>query len=125
LYRENAADLFPRKVSPPPQQAPVDPKAKRRRIFPKLQKTVITAHVARPVVDPTLDLEHFPQQFEDFAKDILTFGKCLTEFPEFNDDSVNASIQSFEEDLKVAAPLFSTDLDTNCSICCYSIGPPV
>lgn len=58
-------------------------------------------HVARPVVESDLELEDFPSQFEALAKEIKTFGDCLNEFPEFRDEAVNASIQSFEEDLKV------------------------
>lgn len=58
-------------------------------------------HVARPIVHDHLDLEHFPQQLEAFAIDVTTFLDCLNEFPEFTDEAVNASILSFEGDLKV------------------------
>jgi len=34
------------------------------------------------------------------ATDVTTFLKCLNEFPEFTDEAVNASIMSFEGDLK-------------------------
>lgn len=52
-----------------------------------------------------LDLEFFPQQLEALAVDVTTFLKCLNEFPEFTDEAVNASIMSFEGDLKVFSAL--------------------
>lgn len=58
-------------------------------------------HIARPTIDETLDLEKFPEQFEALADNIVVFGRCLNEFPEFTDDAVNASITSFESDLRV------------------------
>lgn len=48
-----------------------------------------------------LDPEDFPKQIGDLAHDVVTFLHCLNEFPEFTDEAVNASIISFEGDLKV------------------------
>jgi hypothetical protein len=52
-------------------------------------------------VEDSLDLESLPEQFESFAVALMTFLKCLNEFPEFTDEAVNTSIKSFEGDLKV------------------------
>jgi WD repeat-containing protein 26 len=114
LYQENAADLFPRKIqraetttSKTPatnQTAPKQPK-RRPSLNPGTPATgkrgFLSAHVAKPVIPEDLDPEHFPQQFEALAKDIITFANCLNEFPEFSDENVNASIMEFEGDLKV------------------------
>ncbi|KAJ7754565.1 hypothetical protein B0H16DRAFT_1542795 [Mycena metata] len=100
LYHENAADLFPRKITHAPREAVADAKTKGRRSR-KGKKVARSAppHVARPAIDETLDLEKFPEQFEALAKTITTFGNCLNEFPEFTDETINASISSFEGDL--------------------------
>ncbi|KAJ7037958.1 hypothetical protein C8F04DRAFT_1090776 [Mycena alexandri] len=98
LYRENAADLFPRKISHAPREAALaDTKIKGRRNR-KVARSA-APHVARPAIDENLDLEKFPEQFEALAKTITTFGNCLNEFPEFTDETINASISSFEGDL--------------------------
>ena len=61
-------------------------------------------HVARP---PTrfdaedLDPEVLPEELQHLAREVMTLLNCLNEFPEFSDEAVNASIQSFEGDLKV------------------------
>ena len=48
-----------------------------------------------------VDPETFPEQLELLATEVTTFLRCLNEFPEFTDEAVNASILSFEGDLKV------------------------
>lgn len=62
-------------------------------------------HVPRPTISENLDAEDFPDQLEQLAKDVKTFLNCLNEFPEFTDEAVNASILSFEGDLRVRALL--------------------
>lgn len=57
----------------------------------------------RPLVLETLDREDFPGQLGLFARDVITFLHCLNEFPEFTDETLNASILAFEGDLKVRA----------------------
>ncbi|TFK23802.1 hypothetical protein FA15DRAFT_757007 [Coprinopsis marcescibilis] len=57
-------------------------------------------HIPRPTVTENLDPEDFPEQLEMLAKDVKTFLNCLNEFPEFTDEAVNASILSFEGDLR-------------------------
>lgn len=58
-------------------------------------------HTHRPIIAEDLDPEGFPDLLEDLAEDVKTFLNCLNEFPEFTDEAVNASILSFEGDLKV------------------------
>lgn len=98
LFRENAADLFPRMVShqslEPAVKSDVFPRRKRARSKPP-------PHVRRPLVLEKLDPEKFPGQLALFAKDVITFLHCLNEFPEFADEALNASILAFEGDLKV------------------------
>ncbi|EPT02101.1 hypothetical protein FOMPIDRAFT_1029426 [Fomitopsis schrenkii] len=96
LFRENAADLFPRKVKRQPRESLVDTALqaalkRRRRKAP--------SHAVNPTVED-LDPEDFPDQLQSLARDVTTFLDCLNEFPEFNDEAVNASIQSLECDLK-------------------------
>ena len=100
LFRENAADLFPRKVSHQSLESAVKPGVlpKRRRARSKAPP-----HVRRPLVLEKLDREDFPGQLGLFARDVITFLHCLNEFPEFTDEALNASILAFEGDLKVCA----------------------
>jgi hypothetical protein len=99
LFRENAADLFPRKVQRQTQDVPLINPALVRHARRKRKN--VPPHTARPGVEESLDPENFPEQIEQFAIDVMTFLNCLNEFPEFTDEAVNASIQSFNGDLKV------------------------
>ncbi|KAJ4478616.1 hypothetical protein C8J55DRAFT_542716 [Lentinula edodes] len=108
LYRLNAADLYPRKIKPPVSTSSGvdnDDKVqgnlqKSKRSYRLSGKHRALPHVARPTVDANIDLEEFPNQFEALAIEVTTFVNCLNEFPEFTDEAVNASISSFEGDLK-------------------------
>ncbi|KAF5368997.1 hypothetical protein D9758_002841 [Tetrapyrgos nigripes] len=104
LYRENAANLFPRKISHAglPNNSTSNPEKRRRKIPYMSVRHRAMPHVARPVVtvSDNLDLEDFPEQFEKLAVEVTTFVNRLNEFPEFTDEAVNASISSFEGDLK-------------------------
>ncbi|RXW18992.1 hypothetical protein EST38_g6867 [Candolleomyces aberdarensis] len=102
LYRENAADLFPRKVShvardsaPSIDVHPGGHRKGRRRKWGKAH-----LHIPRPTVSEEMDQEKFPDYLEALANDVKTFLNCLNEFPEFTDEAVNASINSFEGDLR-------------------------
>jgi len=104
LYTENAADLFPRLIKPSPQLEAVDVgittmQSKKR----PLPRNRVQAHFSKPTMVSQIDLEDFPKQFDMLADDITTFLDCLNEFPEFNDEAVNSSINSFASDLKVLA----------------------
>ncbi|KAF5311124.1 hypothetical protein D9619_008077 [Psilocybe cf. subviscida] len=96
LYHENAADLFPRKISHIVKETPTDlPAVGLKKVRGKAR-----LHVPRPTVPENVDPESFPEQLEFLAKEVTTFLRCLNEFPEFTDEAVNASILSFEGDLK-------------------------
>ncbi|KIK57402.1 hypothetical protein GYMLUDRAFT_46278 [Collybiopsis luxurians FD-317 M1] len=106
LYRQNASDVYPRKIKAPASipGSDGDEKAKKHhksRRSPHLSgKHRALPHVARPIVDANIDLEEFPNQFEALAREVTAFVDSLNEFPEFTDEAVNASISSFEGDLK-------------------------
>ena len=97
LFRENAADLFPRKIAHENKEAlhkPAIPTRGRAKSKPP-------PHVRRPVVVDPPEQEEFPDQMKKLANDVITFLHCLNEFPEFTDEAVNASIVAFGGDLKV------------------------
>ncbi|KAF8649190.1 hypothetical protein AX16_005988 [Volvariella volvacea WC 439] len=102
LYHENAADLFPRKITHLGRDTIIlDPKLKDRRSRSNRQpKNKTPPHVARPIVTENLDPENFPEQLEALARDVTAFLNSLNEFPEFTDEAVNASILAFEGDLR-------------------------
>ncbi|THV01875.1 WD40 repeat-like protein [Dendrothele bispora CBS 962.96] len=102
LYRENAANLFPRKVSHAVLPSVVGENSKSaRRMAPYMSvRHRAMPHIARPAINDNLDLEDFPVQFEMLAEEVTTFVNCLNEFPEFTDEAVNASISSFQADLR-------------------------
>ncbi|KAH7910198.1 hypothetical protein BJ138DRAFT_1180462 [Hygrophoropsis aurantiaca] len=99
LFRENAATLFPRKVQRQSRDSLVNPNLMDRRRQAGQRKHQAPL-AARLIIDDNLDPETFPEQFESFAHDVVTFLNCLNEFPEFTDEAVNTSMRSFEGDLK-------------------------
>ena len=113
LFRENAADLFPRCVHHQSLESYADQRhrteesstatGKRRRSPHKK-----LPHIARPSLPKEVDVEEFPQQLKAFAQDIANFLKSLNEFPEFTDEVVNNSMNSFEADLKVCLYISSS-----------------
>ncbi|KAL5499109.1 hypothetical protein ACEPAH_1627 [Sanghuangporus vaninii] len=112
LFRENAANLF-RRV---PRQTADQLLDQRHRTEDSSTSTghrkplKRLPHVARPSLpkDRVLDVEDFPEQLEEFARDIKTFLKSLNEFPEFTDEAVNNSMNAFEADLKYWASCLKT-----------------
>ncbi|KAI1794365.1 WD40 repeat-like protein [Ganoderma leucocontextum] len=97
LFRENAADLFPRKVSRQTRESLTNPQMAQYR---KRARDRAPPHVHNPIVMEKLDPEDFPEQLQMFAHDVTTFLDCLNEFPEFTDEAVNAAVLSLEGDLK-------------------------
>ncbi|KAF9225897.1 hypothetical protein BS17DRAFT_777834 [Gyrodon lividus] len=126
LFRENAADLFPRKVARQPRDTLVNPNVmeKRRRknkmregvwggfgegSTPNSNATLGSPSVSnRPNADDFLDTAFFPEHLEAFAADVVAFLNCLNEFPEFTDEAMNTSIRAFEGDLKYWACCLDT-----------------
>ncbi|KIK82317.1 hypothetical protein PAXRUDRAFT_35593 [Paxillus rubicundulus Ve08.2h10] len=124
LFRENGADLFPRKVARQPRETLVNPNVmEKRRRKNKVKEGVLSGFgegfnpnstLGSPSVsshqnaDDFLDAAFFPEHLEAFAADVVAFLNCLNEFPEFTDEAMNASIRSFEGDLKYWACCLST-----------------
>ncbi|THH11432.1 hypothetical protein EW145_g659 [Phellinidium pouzarii] len=97
--------LFPRRVQRQSAESYVDQRnrtedfsAASGKQNARLKKPL--PHVARPLLPKEIDVEEFPTQLEAFADDVVTFLKSLNEFPEFTDEAVNNSMNSFEADLK-------------------------
>ncbi|KAF8141847.1 WD40-repeat-containing domain protein [Boletus edulis] len=101
LFRENAANLHPRKIARQPREALPNPNfMHRQRRGPWRGQQ---APVVKLVLEDNLEPDTLPAQFESFAKDVVTFLNCLNEFPEFTDEAVNQSMRGFEADLKCLA----------------------
>lgn len=94
LFRENASEAFPNKIKKEPTE-PLQPLSsrKKRTKFRKLAAKPRPTHLVS-------NLEEFPNQFELLAHDLVTFLHFLHDIPEFRDESLNASVLSFEADLK-------------------------
>ncbi|KAH8103027.1 WD40 repeat-like protein [Cristinia sonorae] len=97
LFRENASDLFPRKIMKEPREALVNPAVRKLK---KRSRDGAATQIVNTSAFEELELEHFPRQMKLFAVDVITFLDCLNEFPEFTDEAVNSSILSLEGDLK-------------------------
>ena len=95
LFRENAADLFPRKVQRRERETVMNTVRPRR-------KAKAPPHATTPALTEDIDAEDFPDQLYKFAHDVVAFLDCLNEFPEFTDEAVNAAILSLEGDLRVS-----------------------
>lgn len=94
LFRENASEAFPNKVKKEPAE-PLQPLSSRKKRA-KFRNGGVQPRLTRM----TSDLEEFPLQFKLLAKDLVTFLHFLHDIPEFRDESLNASVLSFEGDLK-------------------------
>ncbi|KAF8835950.1 WD40 repeat-like protein [Paxillus ammoniavirescens] len=99
LFRENAANLYPRKIPRQPREALLNPNLmdRRRRTNWRGQHP---PPIAKHHLGADLEPDVLPSQFESFARDVVTFLNCLNEFPEFTDEAVNQSMRGFEADLK-------------------------
>ncbi|PFH49908.1 hypothetical protein AMATHDRAFT_146529 [Amanita thiersii Skay4041] len=102
LFRENAACLFPRRISRPRIDGDTESSSASASQTRKTRTVKVKGphHVARPTVTERLDAEDFPKQLELLATDLTTFLDCLNDFPEFTDEAVNTAIRAFERDLK-------------------------
>ena len=114
LFRENAADLFPRKVARAEKQDVMNPHMRPRR------KQKASAQVAMPGLKEDVDAEDFPEHLAGLADDVITFLDCLNEFPEFTDESINASIIALEGDLKYWASCLKAYTGQDASLLCPS-----
>ncbi|KAF9220004.1 WD40 repeat-like protein [Gyrodon lividus] len=92
LFRENAAYLFPRKITRNTQEVPLNPNFMERR--PGWRR-----RPSAPLLQGPLDPEMLPAQLENFARDVGAFSNCLNEFQEFTDEAISQSMRAFESDL--------------------------
>ena len=99
LFRENAADLFPRKVRRRRRGSVVDLAVRPRQGGKGSGKG--SSHRRNPVSFGDLQPEGFPEQLKGLSNDVVAFLDCLNEFPGFTDEAVNTSVISLEGDLKV------------------------
>ena len=102
LFRENAACLYPRKITRKPQAQDVflNPNILEQRQDWRNRSTVPLAH-------DNLQLSMLPNELESFAGDVGTFISCLNEFEEFNDEAISQSMRAFEGDLRVRHIFYS------------------
>lgn len=72
LVHENAADLFPRKVARSHRETQTTGNFRKR---PKMERrgSILSQHMARPIVDMTLDSEGFPEELHNLAYVIHQF----------------------------------------------------
>jgi len=91
VFRENAADLFPRTVIRQDFETLVN--LRKRRSKRQVQRSGSSHRPGAPIAD----------QLRMFSGDVATFMKDLSEFPEFTDEAVNqsaASVACLEHDLR-------------------------
>ncbi|KAH8996340.1 WD40 repeat-like protein [Lactarius akahatsu] len=105
LFRENAADLYPRKIFRLPRESLVSRSRMPKRRLEKLRRST---NVRRRLPFDKLDVEDFPEQLDLFSRALSKFLYNLNEFPEFTDKSVDAPIMAFEGDLKYWASCLLT-----------------
>ncbi|KAG8932387.1 hypothetical protein FRC00_014650 [Tulasnella sp. 408] len=94
LFRENASEAFPNKIKKEPAE-PLRPLSSRKKRA-KLRRAEFQPRLTLM----TSDLEKFPEEFEELARDLVTFLHFLHDIPEFRDEGLDASVLSFEGDLK-------------------------
>ncbi|KAF8838740.1 hypothetical protein BDN67DRAFT_1070510, partial [Paxillus ammoniavirescens] len=98
LFRENAANLYPRKITRQPREMLLN-----SNVVDRHKRMDWRGHrpspVAKHLLGTSLEPDTLPSQFESFARDIVTFLNCLDEFVGLPDD-VSQPMQSFEGDLK-------------------------
>ncbi|KAL4062342.1 hypothetical protein J3A83DRAFT_4110084 [Scleroderma citrinum] len=100
LFRENAASLFPRRITRHSKESLLNPNLMDRKRRHSTWRIHRPPPVTKLILEDNLQPETLPSQFQSFAKDVVTFLDCLNEFPEFNDEAVDQSMKAFEGDLK-------------------------
>ncbi|KAH7099722.1 WD40 repeat-like protein [Auriculariales sp. MPI-PUGE-AT-0066] len=96
LVRDNASELFPRKIRKE-SSAP----AELLRGYFRGKRLAVSPNIARSSIIDEIDMEDFPQEIEGLAKDTINFLHCLNEFPG------KSFIIAFEGDLKYWASCLS------------------
>lgn len=85
LFRQNAAENFPRKINPQ------DNVVKNTVLSPRRQSKSwmkASTHRRTPIESDSLDLESLPDHIKAFAHDLAELAECLKDFPKFADQQV-------------------------------------
>lgn len=99
IFRDNAANLFPRRIARQSRETLVNPNFVDRR--GKVHQEVLEFQAF--IAEDGLATEAIPQEFEGFAQDLRMLLHSLNDFPEFRDDAVNSSIDAFAAELEYRA----------------------
>ncbi|KAG1767907.1 hypothetical protein EDD22DRAFT_873622 [Suillus occidentalis] len=86
IFRDNTANLFPRRIARQSRETLVNP-------------NIVDRRGKRMDSQP----EAIPQELEGFARDLRMLLHSLNDFPEFRDDAVNSSIHAFAGELEYRA----------------------
>ena len=86
LFRENAAELFPRKVERHHHRESDAVKRRFRQNQSLRKERNVPQSVARPTVQDNLKPGDIPDELEILAQEVTAFLECLNEFPEFTDE---------------------------------------
>ncbi|KAG2032146.1 WD40-repeat-containing domain protein [Suillus americanus] len=99
IFRDNTANLFPRRIARQSREMLVNPNIMDRRGKAHHEALEFQAFIA----GDGLATEAIPQEFEGFARDLRMLLHSLNDFPEFRDDAVNNSIHAFIAELEYRA----------------------
>ncbi|KAG2116886.1 WD40-repeat-containing domain protein [Suillus cothurnatus] len=99
IFRDNTANLFPRRIARQSREMLVNPNIMDRRGKAHHEALEFQAFIA----EDGLATEAIPQEFEGFARDLRMLLHSLNDFPEFRDDAVNSSIHAFVAELEYRA----------------------
>jgi hypothetical protein len=99
IFRDNTANLFPRRIARQSRETLVNPNIVDRRGKVHHEALKFQAFMA----EDGFATEAIPQELEGFARDLRMLLHSLNDFPEFRDDAVNSSIHAFAGELEVSA----------------------
>lgn len=99
IFRDNAANLFPRRIARQSKETLVNPNIVDRRGKAHSEAVKFQAFIA----EDGLATEAIPQELDGFARDLRMLLNSLNDFPEFRDDAVNSSIHAFAAELEYRA----------------------
>ena len=94
LFRENAADLFPKEI----KHYDSHPSSDSLSDMEPDGQVNSAAHLLaqRPVTSPNTNREQLPEQMEALCHDLDNFRLALNEYPEFKDEAFSKAIISLK-----------------------------
>ncbi|VDC07917.1 unnamed protein product [Peniophora sp. CBMAI 1063] len=96
LFRENAAHLFPQKISHAPEESLHRPAIPDRR---RSQSRIHSNTRRLPVLDPPAQ-EDLPKELDTLARNMISFLLDFNDLLDYPDEALNLPVMAFEEDLK-------------------------